>query len=44
MNSPFLDQKKWEATVAKMIDRYGAPIGAEDVPAIVGYLSKNYGQ
>jgi mono/diheme cytochrome c family protein len=44
MNSPFLDRKKWEATVAKMIDRYGAPIGAENVPAIVSYLSKNYGQ
>jgi mono/diheme cytochrome c family protein len=44
LNSPFLDQKKWEATVAKMIDRYGAPIQAENVPAIVNYLSKNYGQ
>jgi mono/diheme cytochrome c family protein len=43
INSPFLDQKKWEATVTKMIDRYGAPIDPANVPAIVGYLSTNYG-
>jgi hypothetical protein len=42
INSPFLDQKKWEATVEKMIERYGAPIQAENVPAIVSYLSTNY--
>jgi len=43
INSPFLDQKKWQATVTKMIDRYGAPIQADNVPAIVSYLSTNYG-
>jgi mono/diheme cytochrome c family protein len=43
MNSPFLDEKHWQATVTKMIDRYGAPIPPENVPAIVSYLSKNYG-
>jgi mono/diheme cytochrome c family protein len=43
MNSPFLDQKKWEATVAKMVDRFGAPVSAADVPAIVSYLTANYG-
>jgi mono/diheme cytochrome c family protein len=43
INAPFLDQKKWQATVAKMIERYGAPIQAENVPAIVSYLSTNYG-
>jgi mono/diheme cytochrome c family protein len=42
INSPFLDRKKWEATVTKMIERYGAPIQAENVPAIVSYLSTNY--
>ncbi len=26
-----------------MIERYGAPIQAENVPAIVSYLSTNYG-
>jgi mono/diheme cytochrome c family protein len=43
INSPFLDRQKWEATVTKMIERYGAPIQAENVPAIVSYLSTNYG-
>jgi sulfite dehydrogenase (cytochrome) subunit B len=44
MNSPFLDQKGWEAEVAKMIKAYGAPVNAADVPAIVAYLSANYGK
>ncbi len=43
MNSPFLDRQKWEATVAKMIERFGAPIEAADVPAIVEYLTAEYG-
>lgn len=43
MNSPFLDREKWEATVAKMIERFGAPIEAADVPAIVNYLTAEYG-
>jgi len=43
INSPFLDRKKWDATVTKMIERYGAPIQAENVAAIVSYLSTNYG-
>jgi mono/diheme cytochrome c family protein len=43
MNSPFLDQKKWEATVKKMIERLGAPIEAADVAAITDYLTTNYG-
>ncbi|MEZ5830814.1 MAG: c-type cytochrome [Dongiaceae bacterium] len=43
MNSPFLDQKKWEATVKKMIDRMGALIDPKDAEQIVEYLAKNYG-
>jgi mono/diheme cytochrome c family protein len=43
MNSPFLDQKKWEATVKKMIDRLGAPIPEADAAAITAYLATNYG-
>jgi hypothetical protein len=43
MNSPFLDQKKWEATVKKMVERFGAPIENADVPGIVNYLTANYG-
>jgi mono/diheme cytochrome c family protein len=44
MNSVFLDRKGWEASVAKMIKVMGAPIRSEDVPAIVEYLSRNYGK
>jgi mono/diheme cytochrome c family protein len=43
MNSPFLDSKKWEATVAKMIKTFGAPITDDDAKKIVAYLSNNYG-
>lgn len=43
MNSVFLDRKGWEASVAKMIKAMGAPIRSEDVPAIVDYLTRNYG-
>jgi len=44
LNSPFLDHKGWEAEVTKMIKAYGAPVKAEDVPAIVDYLARNYGK
>lgn len=44
LNSPFLDHKGWEAEVAKMMKAYGAPVKAEDVPAIVDYLARNYGK
>ena len=44
MNSVFLDRKGWEASVTKMIKVMGAPIGSEDVPAIVEYLSRHYGK
>jgi mono/diheme cytochrome c family protein len=43
MNSPFLDEKKWEATVKKMVERFGAPIEEADIAAIISYLSANYG-
>jgi mono/diheme cytochrome c family protein len=43
MNAPFLDDKKWEATVKKMVDRMGAPIEAPDAAAITAYLAASYG-
>jgi cytochrome c5 len=43
MNSPFLDRGKWDATIKKMMGPLGAPIDAKDVPAILDYLTKNYG-
>jgi mono/diheme cytochrome c family protein len=42
-NSPFMTRQVWEAEVTKMIKVYGAPIPAEKVPAIVDYLTANYG-
>jgi hypothetical protein len=44
MNSTFLDRKGWEASVNKMIKVMGAPIRADDLPAIVEYLNRNYGK
>jgi hypothetical protein len=43
MNSPFLDQEKWAATIKKMIEKFGAPIAEGDVPGITEYLATNYG-
>jgi mono/diheme cytochrome c family protein len=44
LNSPFLDAKGWEATVAKMQKAYGAPIKPEDAAPIAQYLAENYGK
>jgi hypothetical protein len=44
MNSPFLDKKGWEATVAKMVNAMGAPVPKDDVPKIVEYLNQQYGK
>jgi sulfite dehydrogenase (cytochrome) subunit B len=43
MNSPFLDAKRWDAEVAKMIEAFGAPIDAADAKTISDYLKQNYG-
>jgi len=44
MNSPFLDEKGWKAEVTKMAKAYGAPLNEADVPAIIAYLTANYGK
>lgn len=44
LNSPFLDQKGWEAVVTKMVKAFGAPIKPEDQAPIAEYLGKNYGK
>ena len=44
MNSTFLDRKGWEVEVNKMVKAYAAPVGADEVPAIVDYLAQNYGK
>lgn len=44
LNSPFLDQKGWEAVVTKMVKAFGAPIKAEDQAPIAEYLGRYYGK
>jgi mono/diheme cytochrome c family protein len=44
LNSPFLDEKGWEAAVNKMIKGYGAQIPPGDVKPMAEYLGRNYGK
>jgi mono/diheme cytochrome c family protein len=44
MNSPFLDRKGWEASVAKMIRVMGAEVPEADAREIVDYLASRYGR
>lgn len=44
MNSPFLDEKGWQASVSKMVKAFGAPIEAADQQKIVEYLTAHYGK
>ena len=44
LNSPFLDEKGWDAVVTKMTKAFGAPIKAEDQKPIAEYLAKYYGK
>lgn len=40
---PPLKRSQWEAEVAKMRTKFGAPIATNTVPELVEYLVKNYG-
>lgn len=42
-SQPRLSRAYWQGTVAKMQAKFGAPIEAKDVDAVVDYLVKNYG-
>jgi sulfite dehydrogenase (cytochrome) subunit B len=44
LNSPFLDQKGWEATITKMNKAFGAPIPPDDAAPMAEYLAKYYGK
>ncbi len=44
MNSPFMDQKGWEASVNKMVKVLGAPITPENAAKIQEYLAAQYGK
>lgn len=43
-NSPFLDDKGWDAEVKKMINAFKAPIKPEDAAPIAEYLARHYGK
>jgi mono/diheme cytochrome c family protein len=43
INSPFLSQEQWQASVAKMRS-FGAPMTDDEARAIVGYLAGAYGR
>lgn len=43
-NGPVMTRARWEATVRKMIDKFGAPITDDEAKAIVGYLGAHYAQ
>jgi sulfite dehydrogenase (cytochrome) subunit B len=40
---PRLSRAGWNAAVVKMKEKYGAPIPTNTIPALVDYLTKNYG-
>ena len=44
LNSPFLDDKGWDAEVKKMINAFKAPIKPEDAAPIAEYLARHYGK
>ncbi len=41
---PPLTRDQWKASVTKMQQKYGAPLPAESVDALLDYLVKNYGK
>jgi hypothetical protein len=44
MNAPVMTRARWETTVHKMIDKFGAPISSADGQVIVNYLSTHYAE
>lgn len=42
MNAPVMTRARWETSVKKMIEKFGAPISHDESAQIVDYLSKNY--
>lgn len=43
LTQPTLSKAAWDGVVEKMIHTYKAPIGQNDVPAIVDYLAATRG-
>jgi len=42
MNAPVMTRATWEKSIHKMVDRFGAPINAENLQVILDYLALHY--
>jgi cytochrome c5 len=42
MNAPVMNRAAWEKSIHKMVDRFGAPINAENLQVILDYLALHY--
>jgi cytochrome c5 len=42
MNAAVMNRAAWEKSIRKMVDRFGAPISAENLPVILDYLALHY--
>ena len=41
-NASVMTRARWESTVRKMIDKFGAPVSEQEAREIVDYLTLNY--
>jgi mono/diheme cytochrome c family protein len=42
MNAPVQDRGGWQKTIKKMVDKFGAPITADEAKQIEDYLATHY--
>jgi hypothetical protein len=42
MNAPVMTRARWEASLKKMVERFGAPLDAAEQASVVEYLSLSY--
>ena len=43
-NAKVMTRAKWESSVRKMIDKFGAPVSEQEAHDIVEYLARNYAE
>ena len=44
MNAAVMNRTGWDKTLHKMVDRFGAPISAENLQVILDYLALHYSE
>ena len=42
MNAPVMSRAAWDKSIHKMVDKFGAPISAENMQVILDYLALHY--